>query len=332
MYFLFAKVFVVGVFALVVLSAAPPTASAQGVESNRLSISSGRYRGAYYPAANSICQHLTRTEPRLDFSCGATPSEGTVQNLVLVQSGRAELGIAQSDVLYNAVNDPKLVNEYVGFDKIRYLFALHPEQFTVVARGGSGIEKLSDILGKKLSVGEPYSGTLSTIADILAAAGLDRSAFAETIEFSSTMYRDALCEGTVDVVLNVGANPQTAIADAIRDCGGYLLPVEGPKVDPIIASKPQYIAATIPAGAYPNVSKDIKTFGVAAVFVASADMDEDTVYKIVRRVFEQRDSFVSRHTLASQYSIQQAATIGNVAPYHPGALRYYREAGIVIDQ
>jgi TRAP transporter TAXI family solute receptor len=328
MFNLFTRGCAIGVFALVAL----PAASTQGFEPKSLTIASGGFRGAYYPGANSICQHLNQTEPRLNFRCTVTPSEGTIRNLILVQNGRTALGIAQSDVLYNAVNDPKSVDEYVGFDKIRHLFALHPEQFVVVARRGSGIQKLTDILGKKLSVGDDYSGTRSTIGEILAAAGLNESAFETTIGFSTTFYRDALCEGKVDVVLNVGANPQNAITDAIQDCGGYLVPIEGPKVDSIIASKPQYSTAEIPVGTYPNMAKNIKTFGVAAVLVVSADMDENTAYQIVRRVFEQRERFTSRHKLASQYSVQQAATLGNTAPYHPGALRYYREAGIAISQ
>ena len=306
----------------------PPPAAGQGIKTDRLTIGSARFRGAYYPAANAVCGHITKSAPKLEIRCGVLASDGSFANLVRVQDGRFQLGIVQSDVLYREVKEPNTAERRVSFDKIRYLFALHPEQFTVLARRDSGIKKLADLVGKKLSVGEEDSGTRSTIFDILAAAGLGKASFEKMIEFSSTMYRDALCEGKVDAVLHVGANPQQAILDPINDCGAYLLPVDGANAASIIERAPYYAPAAIKAGTYPHTPSDVKTFEVAAVLVASSALDDAVAYQIVRRVFEQRKRFISRHKLAGAYSVPQAATAGNFAPYHAGALKYYREAGI----
>jgi TRAP transporter TAXI family solute receptor len=320
---------------LLVLSFAaliPPPAIAQGVQSESLNIGSARFRGAYYPAANALCAHVTKSLPKLEIKCGVLATDGSFANLVRVQDGRFQLGIVQSDVLYREVKNPSTADRRVSFEKVRYLFAMHPEQFTVLAHRDSGIEKLADLVGRKLSVGEEGSGTRSTIFDILAQAGLEKNSFEKTIGFSSTTYRDALCEGTVDAVLHVGANPQTAILDPINDCGAYLLPVEGANAQSIIANAPYYEPTTIKAGTYPNTPNDLSTFAVAAVLVASSDLDDDVAYQIVRRVFEQRERFITRHKLAAGYSVPQAATAGNFAPYHAGALRYYREAGIAVGE
>ncbi len=312
------------------VATSPQPAGAQGVQAENLNIGSARFRGAYYPAANALCGHLTRSEPRLAISCGVLPSDGSLANLVRVQDGRLKLGIVQSDVLYREVKNPNPADQRVSFENIRYLFALHPEQFTVLARRNSGIQKLADLVGRKLSVGEAASGTRSTIFDILAKAGLDRTSFEKTIEFSSTIYRDALCASKVDAVLHVGANPQTAILESIEDCGAYLLPVDGANAQSIIANAPYFAPTTIKAGTYPNTPQDLRTFEVVAVLVTSSDLDDSVAYQIVRRVFEQRARFITRHKLAAAYSPEQAATAGNFAPYHPGALRYYREAGIAV--
>ncbi len=320
------------IFVLIFAALVPPPAVAQGVQAENLNIGSARFRGAYYPAANALCAHVTKSAPKLEIKCGVLATDGSFANLVRVQDGRFQLGIVQSDVLYRELKNPSTAGRYDSFEKVRYLFALHPEQFTVLARRESGIEKLADLVGRKLSVGEQDSGTRSTIFDILAAAGLDKTSFEKAIEFSSTMYRDALCEGKVDAVLHVGANPQAAIRDPINDCGAYLLPVDGANADSIIERAPYYAPTTIKAGTYPNTPNDLSTFEVAAVLVASSDLDDDVAYQIVRRVFEQRERFVTRHKLAGAYSVPQAATAGNFAPYHAGALRYYREAGIAVGE
>ena len=138
--------------------------------------------------------------------------------------------------------------------------------------------------------------------------------------------------GKVDAVLHVGANPQQAILDPINDCGAYLLPVDGANAESIIERAPYYEPTAIKAGTYPNTPNDLSTFAVSAVLVASSELDENLAYQVVRRVFEQRERFMSRHKLAGAYSVQQAATAGNFAPYHAGALKYYREAGIAVGE
>ncbi|PKP84454.1 MAG: C4-dicarboxylate ABC transporter substrate-binding protein, partial [Alphaproteobacteria bacterium HGW-Alphaproteobacteria-2] len=139
----------------------------------------------------------------------------------------------------------------------------------------------------------------------------------------------ALCDNNVDAMVYTVGHPSGAIQEATTACDTVLVNVTGPEIDKLIAENPYYRSATIPGGMYRGSDADVTTFGVGATFVTSADVPEDVVYNVVKAIFADLDQFKGLHPALGVLDPQQMVSDGNSAPLHPGAERYYREAGLL---
>ena len=306
---------------------AAPTAVAQ--DARVIAIMTGGVTGVYYPAGGGICRFVNRDRLDHGVRCAVLSSGGSLDNIAALRGDATDFGVVQTDAAWNAA---EATGDFAGqppFDGLRAVFALHPEPFTLVARPDAGIAGLSDLPGKRVNIGNTGSGQRATMEVVMAAMGWTASDFAAASELASGEQTQALCDGKIDAMVLAVGHPSASVQEATSACGAVLVNVTGPEIDALVADNPYYLAATIPGGLYRNNPDDIRTFGVGAVLVTTADEPDDLVYLVTQSVFGNLDQFRGLHPAFGALDARTMATQGLVVPLHPGAERYFREAGLI---
>ena len=294
-----------------------------------ITIGTGGVTGVYYPTGGAICQLVNRGTATHGIRCSVESTGGSVYNLNALRQGELDMGVAQSDWQYHAWHgDSKFAAQ--GPDKdLRSVFSIHAEPFTVVARRDSGIKTFADLKGKRVNIGNPGSGQRGTMEVVMAAMGWTRDDFALASELKSAEQASALCDNKLDAIVFTVGHPNGSIQEAASSCDVVLVPVDGPVINKLVADNSYYRLATIPGGMYQGNDKDVPTFGVGATFVTSAKVPDEVVYQVVKAVFEHLDRFRRLHPAFAHLKAEEMVKDGLSAPLHPGALRYYREAGLL---
>ena len=199
----------------------------------------------------------------------------------------------------------------------------------MVARADSGIASVGDLRGKRVNIGNPGSGQRATTEALMAANGWTMADFAQVSELPSDEQAVALAAGRVDAIVFTVGHPSGGIYDATQSTAARLVPITGPAVDRLVADHPYYAKATIPGGLYRGNDSPTPTFGVRATLVTTAETPDDVVYLVVKSVFENFEEFKRLHPALAHLDRQEMARAALTAPLHPGAERYYREAGLM---
>ncbi|MGD9951076.1 MAG: TAXI family TRAP transporter solute-binding subunit [Burkholderiales bacterium] len=307
---------------LLVAGAVAPAAQAQ---QKYITIGTGGVTGVYYPAGGAICRLVNKDRAKHGIRCSVESTGGSVFNINTIKAGELDMGVAQSDVHYNAAMGKGQFKE--PFKELRAVFALHPEPVTVVVRKESGVNSFADLKGKKFNVGNPGSGTRATLDELIGAMGWNLSAFSLASELKADEHGPALCDGKIDGFFYLVGHPSANIQDPTTVCGAKLVSVTGPAVDKLVKANPYYAYATIPGGLYPGNPQDTKTYGVLATVVSSSKVPADTVYTVVKAVFDNFDEFKKLHPAFQVLKPENMVKDGLSAPLHDGAARYYREKG-----
>ena len=294
-----------------------------------ISIGTGGVTGVYYPAGGAICRLVNRDRATHGIRCGVESTGGSVFNVNAIRSGELEFGVAQSDIQFHSLNGSGQFADAGAYEGLRAVFSLHPEPFTVVARADAGIASFADLKGKRVNIGNPGSGQRATMDVVLTALGWTTADFAVASELPPAEQAAALCDNNVDAMVYTVGHPSGAIQEATTACDTVLVNVTGDAITGLIDANPYYRMATIPGGMYRGTDTDTTTFGVGATFVTSADVSEDIVYNVVKAIFENLDQFKALHPALANLDPAQMVNDGNSAPMHDGALKYYREAGLL---
>ncbi|HDL5357944.1 TPA: TAXI family TRAP transporter solute-binding subunit [Mannheimia haemolytica] len=301
------------------------TASVQAAETF-VTIGTGGQTGVYYVVGQSICQLVNRDSAKTGLKCNAPSTGASVANLNAIAAKEMDMGIAQSDWQYHAYNGSSSF-EGKKNDKIRAIFSLHPEPFTVMARTDSGIKSFDALKAKRVNVGDPGSGTRATMNVILAAKGWTDKDFKVASELKPAEMASVMCDNNLDAITyNVG-HPNGALKEAAASCDAKLVPVTGPEIDKLVADHSYYAKATIPGGLYKGSDEPTETFGVYATLVTSADVDADKVYNVTKAVFDNFDRFKRLHPAFEHLKQEEMIKNALSAPLHEGAIRYYKEKG-----
>jgi TRAP transporter TAXI family solute receptor len=178
-------------------------------------------------------------------------------------------------------------------------------------------------------VGNPGSGQRATAEVLMEEMGWDMDKFSLAAELKAAEQSQALCDGNIDAFFYTVGHPSGAIKEATTSCDSTIVAVDNEATQTLVDDNPYYRVATIPGGMYRGNDEDVKTFGVAATFVTSSDVDEDVVYEVVKAVFENFDSFKRLHPAFSNLKKEEMVSDALSAPLHKGAEKYYREAGLI---
>jgi uncharacterized protein len=303
---------------------APSVATAQ---QKFVTIGTGGVTGVYYAVGGAICRLVNKDRAKHGIRCSVESTGGSVYNVNAVKSGELDFGMTQSDVQYQAYNGTGSFKEP---DKtLRAVFSVHPEPFTVVARKEADIKQFTDFKGKRFNVGNPGSGTRSAMEELLTALGMKMSDFSLASELKADEHGPALCDNKIDGFFYGVGHPSANIQDPTTTCGAKLVPLSGPAIDALVAKHPYYAKATIPGGLYANNPQPTQTYGVLATMVTSSKVPADVVYVITKAVFDNLDEFKKLHPAFAHLSAEDMVKNGLSAPMHEGAIRYFKEKGLI---
>ena len=294
-----------------------------------ISIGTGGVTGVYYPTGGAICRLVNKSRKEHGIRCAVESTGGSVYNINTIKGGELEFGVAQSDWQYHAFNGTSKFEGDAAFPGIRAVMSVHPEPFTLIVRGDSGITGFEDLKGKRVNVGNPGSGQRATMEVVMDAFGIGMDDLALATEYKGSEMAKQLCDGNIDAMIYTIGHPAAAIKEATTTCDASLVSVTGEPIDKLVADNPFYRVATIPGGMYKGTDSETTTFGVGATFVTSADVSEDVVYVVAKSVMENIDDFRGLHPAFANLDPAEMVKDGLSAPLHPGAEKAYKELGLM---
>lgn len=294
-----------------------------------ITIGTAGVTGVYFPAGGAICRLVNIKRKEHGIKCSVESTGGSIYNLNAIRQGELDLGVAQSDWQYHAYNGTGKFTSQGKFDKLRSVFAMHSEPFTVLARADSGIEKFTDLKDKRVNIGNPGSGQRATMEQVMEVFGWTRDDFALISELKASEQGQALCDNKLDAIVYAAGHPNGALQEVTSTCDVKLIDVEGEPIDNLVQNSSFYSYATIPGKMYKGNEQDTKTFGVKATFVSSADVPTELIYETVKAVFDRFEDFKTLHPVFATLKPENMVFDGNTAPLHDGAKRYFEESGIL---
>jgi TRAP transporter TAXI family solute receptor len=252
-------------------------------------------------------------------------TKASVENLILLQQGRGEIAFAMGDSLKAAWEGDEEAGFKGRLDRLRIIGAIYPNYIQIVATADSNIKTLADLRGKRLSVGAPKSGTELNSRAILAAAGLSYRDIGkvEFLPFAESV--DLMKDRQLDATLQSAGLGVASLKDLSASTDIRLVSVPKEVVDKI---GPPFVPGKIPANTYTGQDKDVPTATVANYLVTSSAVSDDLVYQMTKLIFENLPELANAHASGKEIKLETAAT-GNPIPLHPGALKYYKEKGLL---
>ena len=297
-----------------------------------VTIGSGDFTGVYFPTGLTIAKMLNKKRNLYGIRATVESTPGSVFNLNAIMAGYLEFGLAQADKQYQAVNGLAEWAKNGPQKELRAVFSLHHESVTLVAAVDAGINTIADLKGKRVNLGNPGSGQHRNAIDALKAVGLDpkRDIFPQKVKaFEAPAL---LIDNRIDAFFCTVGHPSETIQMASSGQRKVrIIPISGPGIDKLVADNKFYIKTTIPVQRlYPNLedSMDVITFGVIATLCTASRLPADLVYTVTKEVFENLDGFRRQHPALVDLT-KEGMLEGLSAPLHPGALKYYKEAGLM---
>lgn len=298
-------------------------------QENIITIGTGSVTGVYYPAGGAICRLINRGRKEHGIRCFVESTGGSIYNIRALRDGEISFGIVQSDWQYNAYRGEGVFADGPPFRDLRSVFSLHSEMFTVAVGKESGIKKFNDLKGKRVNIGDAGSGMREIMQGLMESHHWTKHSFAEASELKPTDAAKELCDGKIDAMVFAAGHPNGLIQEITSNCGAKLIPIEGVEVEKLLSENPFYARTAIPGGMYQGNPQNTATFGVKATLVTTEDADEEAVYQLTKAVFDNFDSFKTLHFVFATLDKQRMVSSGLIAPLHPGALRYYKEVGLI---
>ena len=293
-------------------------------------IATGEYMGRYYPTGGAIAEIVNNKQEEFGFRCVAKPTSGSVYNINAIMAGDMEFGIVQSDSQYQAFNGLDEWKDKGPQKDLRTMFSLYTESVTLLASVDSGIKTIQDLKGKRVYIGEIGSGSRQNAMDALNAAGIDWKTDLKVIKKGKKYdVQSMLMRCDLDAFFYTVGHPTSAIKFAtVGTKNTRFIPIVN--IEELLSKNPYYVKSIIPVSLYPQIAndEDVKTFGMTATFVTSAKIPDQVVYVIIKEVFENLGSLKYSDPTLNMLTKESMVKNGLTAPLHPGALQYYKEAGL----
>jgi len=288
-----------------------------------INVLTGGTSGVYYPLGVAIGKIYGDKIPNVKTQVQAT--KASVENLVLLQQGRGELAFTLGDSLKAAWEGDAEAGFKTKLDKLRTIGAIYPNYIQIVATGESGIKTLADLKGKSLSVGAPKSGTELNSRAILAAAGMSYKDLGkvEYLPFAESV--DLMKNRQLNATLQSAGLGVASLKDLSTSTDITVVAVPKETVDKI---GPPFVSVIIPANTYTGQDKDVPTAAVVNYLVTSSAVSDDLAYQMTKLVYESLPELANAHAAGKEIKLEPAAS-GSPVPLHPGAIRYYKEKGLI---
>ncbi|MDC0948773.1 TAXI family TRAP transporter solute-binding subunit [Gammaproteobacteria bacterium] len=288
--------------------------------STQLSVGTGGKTGNYYRTGTAFCRVVNEHVADTDIACAASPSNGSVANLRLIGSGDMDLGVAESRWLRAAWEGKRQFAQAGANADLRALFAFYSEPLMVVVSRDSDISTLADL--RDHHVVTIYSA--DAYETLRSQASLD---LPDAQPLKSAQARDAFCGGRADAIVYSSGQPSVLVSELVDTCRGVVIDIDKDIIDAVAKERPDMRATTIPAGLYSDHDVAIQTIGYSAVLVTRKDIEAETIYRLVKSLFENVDRFDQLRPDTGSASDPQIMISGISVPLHRGAERYYRERG-----
>lgn len=297
------------------------TATAQ----TNIAIATGGTGGVYYPMGGGMANVLSKHLPGVQATARVTG--GSVDNLKLIGSDQSEVAFTMVDAALNAVKGEDKFKS--GKLDVKTLMVLYPNRMHVVSVEGRGVNKMSDLKGKRVSTGSPGGATEVMAFRVIEAAGLDRDKDMTRERLGVAESVNALKDGKIDAFFWVGGLPTAAVTDLGATPGVKIKMVDhGDVVDKMNAKYGAiYSTDVIPAKTYPGQDTDNKIAVVQNILVANGKMSDKVAYDIVKTLFEKRDEVAMAHGEAKAITLDKQNNKNTTIPWHPGAEKYFKEQG-----
>jgi len=315
--------------AAAVISAVSFTATPATAAQKFVSIGTGGVTGVYYPTGGAICRLVNKTRKEHGIRCSAESTGGSVYNINTIRAGELEFGVAQSDWQYHAFHGTSKFKDAGAFKKLRAMFSVHAEPFTLIVRADSGIKGFADLKGKRVNIGNPGSGQRATMEVVMDAFGFKSSDFSLASELKGSEMAAALCDNKIDAMIYTIGHPAAALKEATTACAAKIVDVAGAPIDKLVKDNPYYRVATIPGGMYAGTDNEVTTFGVGATFVTSSDVPDEVAYIVAKETMMNIEQFRKLHPAFATLDPKTMVSDGLSAPLHPGAAKAYKELGLM---
>jgi len=299
------------------------------VQAQNLSIATGGTGGVYYPMGGGIAAVLSKYVSGMQATAEVTG--GSVANLQLIGTGKPYIALSMADATLDA---------YKGQDKfkgkavpVRTLMVLYPNRMHVVSVEGTGIKKIADLKGKRVSTGSGGSATEVMAFRVIEAAGMDKDKDMTRERLGVAESVSALKDRKIDAFFWVGGLPTAAVTDLANSPGAKIQMIDHADLVPAMNSKygNLYVKDVIGKEVYRGMEADNHQATVMNLLVANASMDDKTAYDIVKAVFDHRDELIRVHKEAASFKLENQKTDASSIPWHPGAVKYFADQGIKIN-
>jgi uncharacterized protein len=289
-----------------------------------LVVLTGSTSGVYYPLGNALSAIVTKSIPRTRATVQVT--QGSIENLRLLNDSDGEIAFTLGDALSDAWKGNPEAGFKAPLNKLRGVAAIYRNYVQLVASAASGVNSLEDLKGKRVSVGPRQSGTELNARAVLGAAGISYADLGRVDYLPFGQSAKMIERGELDATLQSAGLGVDSIRQLSSATSVSIVPIPAAVVTRI--GNPVYVPAVIPARTYEGQTEDVPTASVANFLVTREGVSADIIYAFTKALFGNLGQLVDTHPAAKGIRIEDAL-VGMPLPFHPGAERYYREAGIL---
>ncbi len=264
-------------------------------------------------------------------NCKTAPGPGDVHNLTNLQEGSLDIGLIDSRMLHDAMNKTGYFEFLdIRYDNLRALVTLYDVPVTLLVRNDAKITSLEGLKGKRINAGAPRSLQHLAFDTIMKAKNWSKRDFSLFEELPASQSQDtmAFCYGTIQAMIHIGVHPDSSLQQLLRRCKAGLVNMNDIDIEKLVIDHPAFAKINIAADTYTSHPKGVTTFGTRAILVASADLDEQTVYKIIDAIYSNQKHLKRAHPALSSFTLDAARKNDIGIQLHPGAAKYFSEHGL----
>jgi len=288
-----------------------------------LSIATGGASGTYYPLGGGMAQIFTDNV----VNTTAEVTGASVENMQLMKDGDVDLAFVQSDIADYASKGILMFEEGGAVENLNAVASLYNETVQIIVPANSDVQSVEDLAGKKVSIGAPGSGVEANALQILEIHGMSEADLGQVQRLSFADSTSYIQDGTLDAAFVTAGTPTSAVSELAATAGVRVLGIADDKIAALIEKYPYYAEQTIEGGTYSGFDETVKTVAVKAQLVVRAELSEDLVYKLTKSLFENLDAMAAVHAKGAEIKAESALE-GVSLTIHPGAAKYFEEAGI----